>query len=76
METQTAILEDLPSRKPLQQAENNTSSYDFPQENVNQLNQSIIFKWQANQEYNNQSQHHVLNNQYQKVNKPQNHNYY
>ena len=43
METQTAVLGNQRLNKPLQQTENNTSFYDSPQENVNQLNQNIIF---------------------------------
>ena len=62
METQTAVLENLPLSKPPQQTENNTSF----QKDVNQLNKNMVFKGQANQEYNNQSQHHVVNTQYQK----------
>ena len=50
--------------KPPQQTESNTLFHDSPQKNVNQLNQNIIFKRQANHEYNNQSQHHVINTQY------------
>ena len=71
METQTAVLENLPLSKPPQQTENNTSF----QKDVNQLNKNIAFKGQANQEYNNQSQHHVVNTQYQKSSKQQNHNH-
>ena len=76
MEPQTAVLENLPLSKPPQQTENNTSFHDSPQGNVNQLNRSIIFQRQANQECNNQSQHHVVNNQYQKVIKQQKRNHY
>ena len=43
---------------------------------MNYLNQNIFFKRQVNQEYNNQSQHHVVNTQYQKVSKQQNCNHY
>ena len=71
METQTAVLENLPLSKPPQQTENNTSF----QKDVNQRNKNIIFKGQANQEYNNQSQHHVVNTQYQKSSKQQNRNH-
>ena len=71
METQTAVLENLPLSKPPQQTENNTSF----QKDVNQLNKNIVFKGQANQEYNNQSQHHVVNTQYQKSSKQQNRNH-
>ena len=71
METQTAVLENLPLSKPPQQTENNTSF----QKDVNQLNKNIAFKGQANQEYNNQSQHHVVNTQYQKSSKQQNRNH-
>ena len=60
METQTAVLGNQRLKKPLQQTENNTSFHDSPQENVNQPNQNIVFKSKANQEYNNQSQHHLL----------------
>ena len=65
METQTAVLENLPLSKPPQQTENNTSF----QKDVNQLNKNIIFKGQADQEQNNQWQHHT---QYQKSSKQQN----
>ena len=51
METQTAVLENLPLSKPPQQTENNTSFL----KDVNQLNQNIVFKGKANQEHNNQS---------------------
>ena len=44
METQAAVLENLPLSKPPQQTENNTSFRNYLQENVNQLNQNIIFK--------------------------------
>ena len=67
METQTAVLENLPLSKQPQQ-----TSF---QKNVNQLNKNIVFKGQANQEYNNQSQHHVVNTQYQKSSKQQNRNH-
>ena len=60
----------------MQQTENNTPFHYSLKENVNQLNQNIVFKRQPNQEYNNQSQHHVINNQYQKVSKQQNRNHY
>ena len=76
METQTAILENLPLSKPQQQTENNTSFHNSPEKNVDQLNQNIVFKRQPNQEYNNQSQHYIINNQYQKVSKQQNRNHY
>ena len=59
METQTVVLENLPLSKPPQQTENNTSFHDSPQKDVNQLNQNIIVKRQANQEYNKQPQ--ILN---------------
>ena len=59
IETQTAVLENLPLSQPPQQAENNASYHDSPLKDVNQLNKKIIFKQNANQEYNNQSQHHV-----------------
>ena len=52
METQTAVLENLPLSKPPQQTENNTSFHDSLQENVYQLNQNIAFKRQPNQGYN------------------------
>ena len=55
IEMQTAVLENLPFSKPPQQTKNNTSFHYSPQEDVNQLNKNIIFKRQANQEYNNQS---------------------
>ena len=67
METQTAVLENLPLSKQPQQ-----TSF---QKDVNQLNKNIVFKGQANQEYNNQSQHHVVNTQYQKSSKQQNRNH-
>ena len=67
METQTAVLKNLPLSKPPQQTVDNTSFHDSPQKDVNQLNQNIIFKRQANQEYKYQSQHHVVNIPYQKV---------
>ena len=67
METQTAVLENLPLSKQPQQ-----TSF---QKGVKQLNKNIVFKGQANQEYNNQSQHHVVNTQYQKSSKQQNHNH-
>ena len=62
IETQTAVLENLPLSKPPQQTESNTSF----QKDVNQRNNNIVFKGQAYQEHNNQSQHHVVNTQYQK----------
>ena len=71
METQTAVLEHLPLSKPPQQTEHNTSF----QKDVDQLNKNIIFKSQANQEYNNQLQHHVANTQYPKFSKQQNRNH-
>ena len=71
METQTAVLENLPLSKPPQQTESNTSF----QRDVNQLNKNIFFKGQVNQMYNNQSQHHVVNIQYQKSSKQQNRNH-
>ena len=52
METQTAVLENLPLSKPPQQTENNTSFHDSLQENVYQLNQNIAFKRQPNQGHN------------------------
>ena len=58
METQTAALENLPLNKPLQQTENNTSFHDSPQKDVNQPNKNIIFRRQANQEYNNNQTNH------------------
>ena len=76
MKTQTAVLENLSLSKPPQQTENNASFHNSPQKNVNQGNQNIIFKRQLNQQHNNQSQHYVINNQYQKVSKQQNHNHY
>ena len=76
MEKQTAVLENLPLSKPPQQIENNTSFHDSPQKDVNQLNKNIIFKGQVNLQYNNQSQHHVVNTQYQKVSKKQIRNHY
>ena len=51
METQTAVLENLPLSKPPQQTENNTSFL----KDVNQLNKNIVLKNKANQEHNNQS---------------------
>ena len=71
METQTTVLEHLPLSKPPQQTENNTSF----QKDVDQLNKNIIFKSQANQEDNNQLQHHVPNTQYPKSSKQQNRNH-
>ena len=71
METQTTVLEHLPLSKPPQQTEHNTSF----QKDVDQLNKNIIFKSQANQEYNNQLQHHVANTQYPKFSKQQNRNH-
>ena len=71
METQTTVLENLPLSKPPQQRGNNTSF----QQDVNQLNKNIVFKGQANQEYNNQSQHHVVNTHNQKSNNEQNRNH-
>ena len=44
MDTQAVVLENLPLSKPPQLTENNTSFCNYPQENVNQLNQNIIFK--------------------------------
>ena len=58
METQTGVLENLPLNKPPQQTENNTSFHDSPQKDVNQPNKNIIFKKQANQEYNNNQTNH------------------
>ena len=55
METQAAVLENLPLSKSPQETENNPSF----QKDVNQLNINTVFKGQANQEYNNRSQHHV-----------------
>ena len=43
METQTAVLENLPLSKPPQETENNTSF----QKDVNKLNKNIVFKGQA-----------------------------
>ena len=74
MITQTAVLENLPLSKPPRQQ--NTSFHDSPQKDVNQLNKKFIFKSQANQGYNNQQQHHVINIQYQKVSKQQNRDHY
>ena len=71
IETQTAVLENLPLSKPPQQTENSTSF----QKDVNQLNKNIVFKGQANQEYSNQSRHHVVNTQYQNSSKQQNSNH-
>ena len=71
METQTAILENLPLSKPPQQTESNTSF----QKDVNQRNKNIVFEGQAYQEYKNQSQYHVVNTQYQKSSKQQNRNH-
>ena len=51
METQNAVLENLPLSKPPQQTENNTSFL----KDVNQLNKNIVLKDKANQEHNNQS---------------------
>ena len=65
METQTAVLEDLTLSKPPQQTESNTSL----QKDVNQLKKNIVFKGKEYQEYNNQSQHHVVNTQHQKSSK-------
>ena len=76
LSTQTAVLENLPLTKPPQQTENNTTFHDSPHKDVNQLNKNVIFKSQANQEYNNQSQHHVVNTQYHKVSKQQKRNHY
>ena len=59
-----------------QQTGSNTSFFDSSEKDANQLNKNIIFKNQANQGYNNQSQHHVVNNQYRKVSKQQNRNHY
>ena len=58
METLTAVLENLPLNKPPQQIESNTSFHDSPQKDVNQPNKNIIFKRQANQEYNNNQTNH------------------
>ena len=44
METQAAVLENLPLSKSPQLTESNTSFCNYPQENINQLNQNIIFK--------------------------------
>ena len=44
MDTQAVVLENVPLSKPPQLTENNTSFCNYPQENVNQLNQNIIFK--------------------------------
>ena len=41
------------------------------QKDVNDLNKDIIFKRQASEEYNNQSQHCAVNTQYEKVSKQQ-----
>ena len=71
VETQTAVLENLPLSKPPQQTESNTSF----KRDVNQLNKNIFFKGQVNQKYNSQSQHHVVNIQYQKSSKQQNRNH-
>ena len=71
METQTAVLENLPLSKQPQQIDSNTSF----QKDANQRNKNIVFKSQAYQEYNNQSQHHVVNTQYQKSSKQQNRNH-
>ena len=76
MKTQTAVLENLPLSKPPQQTEKNLSFRNSPQGNVNQVNQSIVFKRQPNQLHNNQSQHYVINNQSQKISKQQNRNHY
>ena len=70
METQTAVLENRPLSKQPQQIDSNTSF----QKDANQRNKNIVFKSQAYQEYNNQSQHHVVNTQYQKSSKQQNRN--
>ena len=70
METQIAVLENLPLSKPPQPTENNTFQKD-----VNQLNKNIVFKGQKNQEYSNQSRHHVVNTHYQKSSKQQNRNH-
>ena len=59
-----------------QQTGSNASFLDSPEKDVNQLNKNIILKNQANQEYNNKSQHHVVNNQCRKVSKQQNRNHY
>ena len=59
-----------------QQTGSNTSFLDFPEKDVNQLNKNIILKNQANQEYNNKLQHHVVNNQCRKVSKQQKRNHY
>ena len=64
IETQTAVLENLSLNKPPQQTENNTSFHDSPQKDVNQPNKNIIFKKQANQEYNsNQTNHNQKSKQ-------------
>ena len=65
METQTAILENLPLTKPPQQTERSTAFHNSQQKNVNQLNQNIFFKRQLNQEYNNQSYKQKNHNHYQ-----------
>ena len=44
IETQTAVLENLPLSQSPQQAENNASYHDSPLKDVNQLNKKIIFK--------------------------------
>ena len=44
IETQTAVLENLPLSQPPQQAENNASYHDSPLKDGNQLNKKIIFK--------------------------------
>ena len=59
-----------------QQTGSNTSFLDSPEKDVNQLNKNIILKNQANQEYNNKLQHHVVNNQCRKVSKQQKRNHY
>ena len=58
METQTVVLENIPLNRLPQQTENNTSFHDSPQKDVNQPNKNIIFKKQANQEYNNNQTNH------------------
>ena len=53
-----------------------SSFHDSPQKNVNQRNQNVILKRHTNQEYDSQSQNHVVNIQYQKVSKQQSRNQY
>ena len=71
METQAAVLENLPLRKQPLQTVHSTSFHDSSQKDVNHLNKDITFKRQANQEYNNQSQHCVVDTQYEIVSKQQ-----